>query len=273
MTDSQIRQALTEQLHQVQQIANQAMAYASDLGTAIRFLEENYDCHECRHLVSHLTNTLEALGLQATIQILDGHGHLVTESEHCSGQQREKLAQGRDTQRIYSEDNISIFSYPYCSILVENMPVANEYRLGILKDTIATIANGASNRARALLREIELRGKQTALLGLLDQTLQEINRHCESLSLHADKTIESMVSNIREIITEMDVMKGQEESILDVMRLCSEQHRQLVQKNIELDGYFSSITELVNHISESSQSLPVWNTADKNAGAAGVELF
>jgi hypothetical protein len=273
MTDTPLRQALSEQLQQVQQIANQSMAYASDLGIAIRFLEENYDCHECRHLVDHLASTLAAFDLRATIQIQDGYGSEVIASPHCTHTQRQWLQLGRKQQRIWSEGALTVFSYPYCGILIEDMPVANEYRIGILRDTVATIANGASSRARALLREVELRGKQTALLAVLDQTLRSINTHCESLSMQADKTIESMVANIREIISEMNAIKGQEQSILDVMRLCSEQHRRMAQKNVELDGYFTSITELVNHISESSQSHPVWNMAEKNAGAAGVELF
>ncbi len=149
--------------------ATTAINSLSETGCILHFLENSFACTSLQSLGEELGQSLKSFGLHYCFVI-----HSEEESEEESegesegesfsfshkGQikplEEELLHQLKDHGRIFNFSHRSIFNFGHISVLILNMPVADNDKYGRMKDHMQLLAGGADARVCSIIKEQRL---------------------------------------------------------------------------------------------------------------------
>ena len=145
------QRALGEQAGYAQRTALSAMTSMGELGTILQFLSKSFACLTVEELGEAIVDAVRQWDLQAAVQL------------RCDGQECSLSANGRDVPlevailnhvrgsgRIFQFKSRCVFNYGNVTLLLNNMPLADEERSGRIRDNAALLAEGAEARLRAI---------------------------------------------------------------------------------------------------------------------------
>lgn len=145
------QRALGEQAGYAQRTALSAMTSMGELGTILQFLSKSFACLTVEELGEAIVDAVRQWDLQAAVQL------------RCDGQECSLSANGRDVPlevailnhvrgsgRIFQFKSRCVFNYGNVTLLLNNMPLADEERAGRIRDNAALLAEGAEARLRAI---------------------------------------------------------------------------------------------------------------------------
>jgi CheY-like chemotaxis protein len=177
--------ALSEQINQARQVAFTAMSSMSETAIVHESLRNSFAAHTPQELATSLLNALEQFGLRGFLEIRHSKDTAVYFSHHgaCTPLEKSILKHAQSMDRIFQFRSRLIINYPRLSVLITNLPLEDDDRVGRLRDHLAILAQGCDARLIAMesesIRDIQAAGivkiaKQLAeVLAEVEQTQKE----------------------------------------------------------------------------------------------------
>ncbi|MEO2219509.1 response regulator [Chromobacterium vaccinii] len=155
---------LKSQARGAMSVAMSAMTDSSALGICLQYFRRLFQAGDSGQLMRTTLDALREFGLDASVQFRD-NGEVKTLSSESGNSQLESLLLqdlSAERQHIVCYDSRCAFNYGPVSLLINNMPVDDIERCGKLKDYLALMAEGAAERAEAMIQDGVAAGKDQA---------------------------------------------------------------------------------------------------------------
>ncbi|MCD5327411.1 response regulator [Chromobacterium piscinae] len=146
---------LKSQARGAMSVAMSAMTDSSALGICLQYFRRLFQAGDSGQLMRTTLDALKEFGLDASVQFRD-NGEVKTLSSESGNSQLESLLLqdlSAERQHIVCYDSRCAFNYGPVSLLINNMPVYDIERCGKLKDYLALMAEGAAERASAMIQD------------------------------------------------------------------------------------------------------------------------
>jgi DNA-binding response OmpR family regulator len=227
--------------------AMSAINMLGESGVTLKFSRGALGCRTLRALAKL---TLESMGSFD----VDCHVQLRTPTETltltCHGPasplEESVLEKLRSMERIFSFKSRMIVNYDSVSLLVTNMPIADEELCGRIRDHAATIAESAelavSNinlRNEAILRSDELR----RLANTSRAAVESLRENFRNLQASTCLELENMTNTIEGLYVYLGLTDMQELTISEAARGAVDRVLTLFESAKELDSVFAGIVE------------------------------
>ena len=218
MTTQEELENLTQQLEESRDVAFQAMNYSSDLGAILLFIEESYSINSEQELVTRLLGVLNSFDLEAAICCYaDADINSYSLQSDLSDDEMAYIQTTRWEHRIASEGAITAFNYDHISCLVRDMPIDDETRYGMLKDTVATLLNSVEARLKVIEKDQHILQMQQELIETTDQAMEDVVVHFSAVSSDATHVLADLMDDMKGVVMELDVDGQYEKEILQLI--------------------------------------------------------
>ena len=162
------QRALNEQAGYAQRTALSAMTSMGELGVVLQFLSKSFACNDVDSLGQAILEATRQWDLQAAVQLrLGGQAHSLSAHGPEVPLEVAILNHVRDSGRIFQFRSRCVFNYGRVTLLVSNLPLADEERVGRIRDNAALLAEGADARMQALENEWLARRRRAGIEGVL----------------------------------------------------------------------------------------------------------
>lgn len=143
------KRRLFSEVKEASDIALLAMETSSFLGEVIKFLESSFACKTLEDLFDTIELCISRMNLSCCA-VMDSDGSQRYFSNKENHHQLEFMLASRNDNRIWDNKDMTLFSFPYLSVMVYPMPVNEHDRYGQLKDVLVMLANGANARVHGI---------------------------------------------------------------------------------------------------------------------------
>ncbi|WP_096086413.1 response regulator receiver protein [Agaribacterium haliotis] len=286
ITKAILHQVAADQLSSRLELANQtaysAMLDNSDLGANIQFLLSVHDCDNLDQLGQLFFTTIERYGLKCSLQ-LRSENEIKNMEAHGMAKDLESqlLYQLKDRGRYTDFGSRTIINYDRVSLLIKNMPLADNEKYGAIKDNTFSLVQGMNARVIALEHRYRLIDERETLKRLgrdVRKVMEGIQDSYQKVMRGIANEVDSTADKMRMKLPSLALMEHDElfiENLMDdVIRNTTGIFNEglLVDEVIEkLEGKIErSLAAIEEHVEVSHQ-----HQADDhgNAGEAPVELF
>lgn len=224
-----------------------ALTALGESGVTLKFSRSALGCSTLLALAALAVKSLSAFGVNCHVQ-LRTPAEILTLTPHGSASPLEEsvIERSRDMGRIFSFGNRLIVNYDSISLLVTNMPTADDNLCGRIRDEAAVIAETAdlavaniNLRTDAIKRADELR----KLADFSRQAIEELRSNQRELQGATRFEFETMISTIEHMYVHLGLTNTQEFTISDTVRGAVDKVLALVEGNSDLDRSFASIVD------------------------------
>lgn len=240
--------ALREELTQSRQVALQAMSYSSDLGQVLEFYKSTLIARDFDQIAQQLFQVTSANGLRATLQILSGEERFnFGDRGAVTPLESNVIELSRTKGRFFDFDARTVVNHRDFSLLIKNMPVEDQTRYGILKDTLGALCNAIEARVQFLLYESATQQKKkivAAVVGLMediDQSFAEIQQ--SNLDV-----IARMMDELDNVMLDLGLTSRQENLIRSIAVKSQEDMNTVFKSSSALYAKFDQVRERLDDI-------------------------
>lgn len=173
------QRALSTNANDAQKIAFTALSSMGEMGAVLAFLRASFSARNPDELASLVFEALEQYNLNGLLSIAwdDATNCYSTTADACSELEKSILQAARNKERIVQSKKSLLVNYPDVVLVVLDLPVEDDDKVGRLRDHLALLVEGASARVESLHNE-QLRIRQAegivASAGTLSIALEEI---------------------------------------------------------------------------------------------------
>ncbi|MCX7161641.1 MAG: response regulator [Betaproteobacteria bacterium] len=246
---------------QMQSSSATAMTALTSLGDSEVTLKFSRGALGCRSLAAMALlsiDSMAAFGLNCHVQLrTPGATLTLTPQGPASPLEESVIERSKAMGRIFSFGKRLIVNYDSVSLLVTNMPLADESLCGRIRDQAATIAETAelavgniALRSEAVARAEELR----ALAGVSRAAVEELRGSYRQLQVATCLELETMAHSIESLYVHLGLSNRQEFTISDTVRSAVDRVLTLFESSAALDSNFASIVEGLTRAGEYSVS-------------------
>lgn len=244
--------ALAEQSSFASKTAFSAMSSMGELGVVLEFMRRSFACQTYQDVAEALLATLQAYDLRGTVQVRGQYGvcDQVSDNSYHPLQASvvETLAQ---MGRIVQFRSRVIVNYPQVSLLVHNLPLEDEERVGRLRDHLTTLVEGADARVQALDVSASLVLQQQQIAA----ALHGIRTSMEHSSVHAlnnrnrsQDVLSGMSDRIEREFTVMGLTEYQEGLILGVINDAGSHVLSLFDEAADIEKSFTDVIKRMENL-------------------------
>lgn len=277
---------LHQQYEVAQKTAHIAMSGSSELGLAMRFVEETFSIHDYEGLSNALFSMTDSLSLNTTLMYIVNNDEPIwfSSSGATSPLETQILTMMHNEKRIFDFGSRTVISYPNVSLLVKNMPLDDMERYGRIKDLLPIILSALNEKILVLNTATALKVQSDSLT----KTNEKIKLSLTSLSASLNRNQHDITTIMREMLHDlnthlpkMGLEHDQEEYILNRIEQATEQSLHLIETTETTNDVFSNVVNELHTLSEKQNQL-VNNIFSPDAGgqddedteyAMDVELF
>jgi CheY-like chemotaxis protein len=235
-----------------------AIAGLDDSGITLKFCRGALGCRTPRAMAALLIQSMGLFGIGCHVQLRTPHETLTLTPEGPATPLEESVIEmSRSMGRIFSFKNRLIVNYDSVSLLVTNMPTADEGLCGRIRDEATMIAEAAEMalgninlRTDAVRRAEELR----LLSDASRQAVEALRARYRTLQLATRLEFETMTDSIEGMYVHLALSSHQEYSISDTVRGAVDRVLTLFEGGSELDRNFAGIVADLNNASQHSIS-------------------
>lgn len=168
----QQREALARQASYATATAMTAMSNAAEMGQVVQFARKAMLCEDMGCLARELLDAAASYGLSTAVALRSESGALEMNQEGVlSAMESGVLQLIASCGRIVAMGQRAAFNYGGVTLMVRNMPLDDEERMGRLRDNLAAIAELAAARLAALALA-DLAASRGAMLALQQQVVE-----------------------------------------------------------------------------------------------------
>lgn len=224
-----------------------ALTRLGDSEVTLKFSRGALGCRTLRTLASLTIESMGSFGLNCHVQLrTPGATLTLTPQGPASPLEESVMERSKTLDRIFSFGNRHMVNYDSVSLLVTNMPVADEPLCGRIRDHASTIAEAAELavgniklRNEAVTRADELRN----LADVSRQAVEELRSSYRDLQVATRFELEHMANTIEGMYVSLGLTNRQEFTISDTVRGAVARVLTLFESSSKLDGNFASIVE------------------------------
>lgn len=244
--------ALRHELDESRQVAFQAMSYSSDLGQVLEFYKNTLIAKDFDQVARQLFEFTSMNGLRATLQIISGDDRLnFGDQRAVSPLESNVIELSRDNGRFFDFGARTIINYHDFSLLIKNMPVDDQVRYGILKDTLGTLCNAIEARVQVLLYENATQQKNrivSAVAGLIE----DIDRSFADIQRANIEVVDNMMDELDNAMMDLGLTGNQEDLIRDIAERSRNSMNEVFKRSSVMYDKFDHVRTQLDEILTSS---------------------
>jgi len=242
------KNTLKNQLAESNQVAMQAMTYSSDLGRMLEFLQgciraKNYD-----GLATSLNDVMTGFDLHYSLAIYTPDDILVfSDKTNVSPLESDIIELARKKARFFDIGARTFINYDKFSLLIKNMPIEDQNKHGILKDSLGTLCNAIEEKVNALITNDQHKRKED-ILTTVKTALDQVSNAVESIQKNNLNAINTMIEDLDDTIMSLGLLEYQENNIREIAITCLDTTRHIFHKSTIVNEKFDEIRERLTSI-------------------------
>lgn len=221
-----------------------------ELGGVINFLRNCFHISRTDELASLLMDSISNYELSGCIQLRSEFGNQnfsnLKEVTAIEAELLARIAQMPD--RFIEKDKRMFINYPKVSVLIKNMPVTDEVKMGSLRDTLAILIESTNEKQlsiekdQTILKQLEssLEMNINVLKETMDSLLFVKNLHQE-IKVSTLSLIDQTSDEIQSTFINLGLTEPQEGKITDILKVSERKAEALFNESAELDEQVNSI--------------------------------
>ncbi|PCJ34389.1 MAG: hypothetical protein COA99_14680 [Moraxellaceae bacterium] len=233
------------------QTAFTAMRQSSEMGLIIRFMEDSTNSIDLESLGLQFIELLKNFSLDGCLRFKAVEKNVFVGCLDGSAN-AQCLSMDYEKNRFISDGTALLVNHPIVSILIHDMPIADETRYGEIRDFIGIVINLIAARTQSINMEHELKIKRH--IGL-DSTVQQCHEKMslinEHLASHADEVgniMENLVTDIRGLSLTLGLSEYQETALFEKLDNTVDSMEHSYSMVTTIEAGFNSITKELSHL-------------------------
>jgi CheY-like chemotaxis protein len=239
----QLQQSATEAMG----TAMTAMTSAGELGVVLHFFEASFHCKTNRELAQLILDSMQNYGLNCTVHIdTPEQDVLLSGTGHCNPLEKELLSRLKTKGRIFDFSSRTVINFNHISLLIKNMPTADQEKYGRIKDNVAILIEGAAARINAILTEQQLLKQRETLEQIMVRAKSSLNTISERQRSYKNASVKIMDELMHQIETSfmyLGLSEEQENNLLKTTQGALDKAMHLYDENYEVDQELRNVIE------------------------------
>lgn len=219
--------ALASQASYATATAMTAMSNAAELGLVVDFSRRAMACGSLLQLAQALLDTLTGFGVSGAVALaVDGERCELSQEGKVSEMERGVLQLIADCGRIVSLGKRAAFNYDGVTLLVRDLPVADDERAGRLRDHFSVLTELVSERLKILALQQRVHQREAQLHDLLQSVrdgVAALDTQRREDRMAASTYLETSLSRVERSLMHLGLTEAQEEQLMTVLRETSYQ--------------------------------------------------
>lgn len=223
-----------------------AMTSASELGIVIHALRQSFTADTLPALAEVTLAATRDFGLDACLRLVTSSSGALfcSQSGEATPVERSVLQQLALGDRIQSLRRQSAYNYGGVTLLIRNMPVEDEERMGRLRDNLALLAEGVEGRLRALDDRFSVQQEQNRQKQLAERTVAALNdievRHKRQRA-EAEIVLHTMLDKVERSFLSLGLTESQEDAVSTLLRDAVHSIFELYDQGLAIESHMQSI--------------------------------
>ena len=223
-----------------------AMTSASELGIVIHSLRQSFTADTLQTLADVTLAASREFGLDACLRLASVSIGSLFASQNGAATPVEisvlqQLALGDRIQRLGRQ---SAYNYGGVTLLIRNMPVDDEERMGRLRDNLALLAEGIEGRLRALDDRYAVQLEQQRQKRTAERTaaaLADIDARHKRQRVEAEFVLQSMLDIVEKSFLSLGLTDRQEEEVSNLLRDSVQHIFQLYDQGLAVEQHLETL--------------------------------
>lgn len=240
--------ALRHELSESRQVAMQAMSYSSDLGQIVEFYKNTLIAKDFKQISQQFFEFASGRGLRATLQIISREGTLnFGDQGPVSPLESSVIELSRAKARFFDFGARTVINYQDFSILIKNMPLEDQVRYGILKDTLGTLCNAIESRVKFLLYENAAEQKKRIVSAVVN-LMEDIDKSFADIQQANLGVVNRMMDELDEAMMDLGLTNSQEDLIRAIAGRSRDRMNDVFKRSSEMYIKFDHVREQLDEI-------------------------
>lgn len=229
--------------------AMSAMSSAAELGIVIHALRQSFSAKSLTELADVALAATRDYGLDGCMRLHAGDALCLRGGEGevnpVEASILRQLAAGDRIQRLGRQAS---YNYGGVTLLVRNMPVADDERCGRLRDNLALLTEGVAGRLSALedQRTVEReQQRQARLAEHLAAALSDIDARHQRQRAEAELMLQKMLDGVEHSFLSLGLTEGQEDAVAEMLRGTVRSVVTLYDQGLAVDQHLARLRELM----------------------------
>lgn len=254
------KKVLSTEVESVRQTAINAITDSSELGKAIRFVEQTFSITSFDSLAECLFRFLEEIELKTCI-LFDLPNFTQCYSfarTNASPLEHELMTTLRSEKRFYDFGCRTQINYTNVALLIKNMPSEDKVRYGRIKDLLPFVLAAADEKVRILGNESHLRHKADKLSRNIDHVKIKLSTIADSILENQQSlsgTIKAMMEKLDENIPRMGLEDDQEAFIINTLDKAFVQTNSYIDENLGMRDSLDKVISVLNYLTEEQKQM------------------
>jgi CheY-like chemotaxis protein len=231
-----------------------ALTALGESGVTLKFSRGALGCSTLRALAALAIKSLSAFGIDCHVQLRTPSETLtLTARGPASPLEESVIDRSKEMGRIFSFGNRLIVNYDSISLLVTNMPTADDNLCGRIRDEVAVIAETADLAVANINLRIDAVRRADELRKLADfsrQAIEELRSSHRQLQGATRFEFETMADTIEGMYVHLGLTNRQEFTISDTVRGAVDKVLAMIEGSSDLDRSFASIVDALSKAGE-----------------------
>ncbi len=208
---------LQQQLSESNSVAMQAMTYSSDLGQVLEFYKNTLDAVNYEEVARLLFDATNNYGLKCSLKIFSRDESFGFSSQGIVSPLEESVIElSRYRGRFFDFNARTIINYADFSLLVKNMPIEDEERYGITKDSLGNLCDAVEARIKFLMYENASIQKEQ-VINVVIGMMEEVDKQFGEMQEANTNVINSMLDDLDEAMLDLGLTSGQEDLVRSIV--------------------------------------------------------
>jgi len=256
---------LKQQVNDASKTAYTAMSGSSELGLAMRFVENSYRVKTCDELAKHLLEMFDQLNLNCVIYMSDYNSqYWYAKQKAISPLEKDIVNLLRGQGRLRHFGCRTQINYANLSVLAKDMPIEDMDRYGRMKDLLPTICSAANAKIDSINDEVVFQRQNDEISSAfknIEKTLLSLSELVKSNQSEGQVIIKNMFEDMSLNIPKMGLEEDQEEYFLDTVAGTIDRAFGLTNASSDIEKAFNFVLKRISNLSELRDKL-----SEKHAG-------
>lgn len=247
IADKAQKLALKQEMEIASKVAMTAMSSSGELSVILEFLRNSFKSKSVDELAVLISNSLVGFDIQASFEVrISEQKYYYSTAGDVPPIEKELLSRiGNMKERIVEKGQRLFLNNGQISLLIKNLPKEDDEKVGRLRDYLAILAEGASEKAETIMQQLQaaaLRSESmTALIEEANDSLAYIHKTQQDIEKQNVALLDDLVVGVEEAFVGLELSDEQEESILGLLNVAQDKSANLFHKNVELETEMESI--------------------------------
>ena len=233
-----LQRGMSSQIQFAQQTAFTAMSSMSEMGVVLQFVRASFGCRTLEQLANAFMEALQQFGLQGLLLVRHRVGALCFSSQgECSPLEVSILEYAEHKGRITQFGARLAINYPRATLMVLDLPLQDDERVGRLRDHLAVLVEAADARLDAQEHENQRVLQAEAIMAAtaeITRSLSEIEQSQDTNRNQAFKLADNYLEGLESAFLHLGLTEKQEETLVEMAKTATDRLSQLLDINASL---------------------------------------